>query len=174
MYYSNRFSIFDLFSFFFRFIHKSWRLVIPAVACFSVIAICCAIYAAYLNSRLNSFCNEFKSKFTNNELPCKLLINRFSLNDDTVFEASTNYYSAKGIAYTRIFLWLLAGFIMLLRCILSADFEVEETEYTAEQNGAAFDPQIDHPSKVKFIDDGIRRYSRDRIYKPTTQLQIDE
>lgn len=72
------------------------------------------------------------------------------------------------MAYFRIFLWLLAGFVMLLRCILGADFEMQEIEQCSEQLGSAFDPEIDHPSRVKFIDDGIRRYSRERVYKPTT------
>lgn len=136
-------------------------------------AICCIIYGAYLNSHLNSFCDELRKKFTYNDLSCSLLIDRFSMKDDSIFVASTNYYMAKSVAYIRIFLWLFAGFVMLLRFILGADFELEEVEYCAEQSGSAFDPQGES-SKVKFIDDGIRRYSREKVYKPTTQSQIDE
>lgn len=146
----------------------------PAVVCFALFAVLCSIYAAYLNSRLNGFCHEFKQKFNNAELPCSLLLERFNLNDATTFSVSTNFNLAKSIAYIRIFLWLLAGFIMLLRCILGVDFEIEEVEHCAEQNGAAYDSQNDNPTKVKFIDDGIRRYSRERVYKPTTEMQVIE
>lgn len=90
------------------------------------------------------------------------------MKDTTVFSAATNFNMAKSVAYLRIFLWLLAGFVMLLRCILGADFEMQEVEHCTEQLGSAFDPQSDQASKVKFIDDGIRRYSRERVYKPTT------
>lgn len=143
-------------------------MVVPAVICFAVLAICCVIYAAYLNSHLNSFCDEFKQKFSNHEIPCDFHINRFSIKDTTVFAPSTNFNLAKCVAYTRIFLWLLAGFVMLLRCILGADFEMHEIENCTEQLGAAFDPETELPSRVKFIDDGIKRYSRERVYKPTT------
>lgn len=153
-----------------RVIHKAWRFVVPAVVTFGVFAILCVIYAAYLNSQLNDFCDEFKQNFSNDEISCKVLLNRFSLNDNTAFHPDINYNMAKTIAYIRIFLWLLAGFVMLLRCILGVDFEMQEVEYSAEQKGSAFDPQSDS-SRVKFIDDGIRRYSRDRVYKPTTELQ---
>ncbi|XP_031618155.1 uncharacterized protein LOC116337616 [Contarinia nasturtii] len=152
----------------FKTIHKAWRLVVPAVVCFAVFAIFCVIYAAYLNSHLNDFCDEFKQHFANHEIQCDFLINRFSIKDTTIFDASTNFQLAKCVAYIRIFLWLLAGFVMLLRCILGADFEMQEIEQCSEQLGAAFDPETDHPSRVKFIDDGIRRYSRERVYKPTT------
>lgn len=134
-------------------------------------AICCVIYAAYLNSHLNAFCDEFKQKFSNNEIPCSLLLNRYSINDTTAFSPDTNFQMAKTIAYFRIFVWLLSGFVMLLRCILGADFEMHEVEYCAEQRGLAFDPQTDEQSCVKFIDDGIRRYSRERVYNPTTEQQ---
>lgn len=149
-------------------IHKAWRLVVPAVVSFAVLAICCVVYAAYLNSHLNSFCSEFKQKFSNHEIPCQFLLNRFSMKESTTFEPATNFNMTKSVAYIRIFLWLLAGFVMLLRCILGADFELHEVEHCTEQLGSAFDPQSNHPSRVKFIDDGIRRYSRERVYNPTT------
>lgn len=155
----------------YRVIHKAWRLVVPAVITFGVTAILCCIYAGYLNSQLNSFCDEFKKKFTNNEVPCRVHLNRFSIKDDTAFTAANNFYMTKSIAYIRIFQWLLAGFVMLLRCILGADFEMQEVEYCTEQRGLAFDPQTDHPSRVKFIDDGKKRYSKERVYQPTTELQ---
>lgn len=88
-----------------------------------------------------------------------------------MFNADTNFHLAKTTAYVRIFLWLLAGFVMLLRCILGADFEMQEVEYCTEQKGSAFDPQTEEQSNVKFIDDGIRRFSKERVYKPTTELQ---
>lgn len=90
------------------------------------------------------------------------------MKDTTAFDPSTNFNMAKSVAYIRIFLWLLAGFVMLLRCILGADFEMHEVEHCAEQLGSAFDPQSEQASRVKFIDDGIRRYSRERVYNPTT------
>lgn len=155
----------------FRVIHKAWRLVVPAVVCFGIFAICCVIYAAYLNSHLNAFCNELKQNFTNNELPCSILLKRFSIKDDTIFDVDVNFNLAKTVAYVRIFLWLLAGFVMLLRCILGADFEMQEIEYCTEQRGSAFDPHVDEPSRVKFIDDSIQRASHERVYKPTTELQ---
>lgn len=93
---------------------------------------------------------------------------RFSMRDETIFRVDVNFNVAKTIAYVRIFLWLLAGFVMLLRCILGADFEMQEVEYCTEQLGTTFDPQTDEPSRVKFIDDGIKRDSRERVYKPTT------
>lgn len=143
----------------------------PAVVCFGILAICCVIYAAYLNSQLNAFCDELKQKFTNHEIPCDVLLKRFSIKDDTIYNPDTNFNMAKTVAYVRIFLWLLAGFVMLLRCILGADFEMQEVEFSTEQRGSAFDPQAEEQSRVKFIDDGIRRYSRERVYKPTTELQ---
>lgn len=151
-----------------RTIHKAWRLVVPAVICFAVLAICCVIYAAYLNSRLNGFCDEFKQKFSNHEIPCDFHINRFSIKDTTVLAPATNFNMAKSVSYARIFLWLLGGFVMLLRCILGADFEMHEIENCTERVGAAFDPETDLPSRVKFIDDSIKRYSRERVYNPTT------
>lgn len=93
------------------------------------------------------------------------------MKDDTVFSVDVNFNLAKTVAYVRIFLWLLAGFVMLLRCILGADFEMQEVEHCTEQRGEAFDPETDEPSRVKFIDDSIQRVSRERIYKPTTELQ---
>lgn len=131
-------------------------------------AIFCVIYAAYLNSYLNDFCDQIRQKFGNHDISCGLLIDRFSIKDTTVFAASTNYNMAKCVAYARIFLWLLAGFVMLLRCILGADFEMQETEQCTEQLGSAFDPDTEYPSRVRFIDDGIKRFSRERVYKPTT------
>lgn len=152
----------------YRVIHKAWRLVIPAVICFGILAICCVIYAAYLNNQLNAFCNELKENFNSNEIPCNLLMKRFSMRDDTIFNVDVNFNVAKTVAYVRIFLWLLSGFVMLLRCILGADFEMQEVEYATEQLGTTFDPQTDEPSRVKFIDDSIRRDSLERVYKPTT------
>lgn len=93
------------------------------------------------------------------------------MNDNTLFEPATNFNLAKFIGYFRIFLWLLAGFIMLLRCILGADFEVEEFEHCAGQDGSAFDAENDATAQVKFIDDGIQRYERACVYKPTTEMQ---
>lgn len=153
-----------------RVIHKAWRFVVPAVVTFGVFAILCVIYAAYLNSQLNAFCYEFKHNLSNNEIPCEVLLNRFSMDDDTVFGVAINYNIAKSTAYVRIFLWLLSGFVMLLRCILGVDFEMQEVEYSTHQKASAFDPQSDS-SRVKFIDDGIRRDSRDRVYGPTTERQ---
>lgn len=139
-----------------------------------MLAICCVIYAAYLNSQLNYFCKELKQHFANDDISCKLLLNRYALKTTTTFDVATNFHLAKYVAYVRIFLWLLAGFIMLLRCILRADFDMHEIEYSAEQMGMAFDPR-DHPSRVKFIDDGIKRHSHERVYKPTTtELQTIE
>lgn len=149
-------------------IHKSWRLVIPSLICFSLIFILCAIYATYLNTCLNSFCNELAAPFKNNELPCNLLINRFLLNNETLLMASSNFYLVKYVAYARTILWLVVVLVMLLRCILHADFNVKELE---ELNGsAANDGDADNVSSVKFI---VRTNSRDKVYKPTTQLQID-
>lgn len=87
------------------------------------------------------------------------------MNDATMFDVNVNFNIAKTVAYVRIFFWLLAAFVMLLRCILGADFEMQEVEYCTEQ---AFDPQSEEPSRVKFIDDSIRRESRERVYNPTT------
>lgn len=148
-------------------IHKSWRLVIPSLICFILVFIFSAIYAAYLNTRLNSYCDELGAPFTNNELPCNFLINRFLLNNDTLLMASTNFYLVKIVAYVRTILWLVVVLVMLLRCILHADFNVEELE---QRNGSAADGDADSVSRVKFI---VRKNSRDLVYKPTTQLQID-
>lgn len=144
--------------------------MLPATICFGVLTILGAIYGGILNSRLNAFCTEFKQKFNNTEIPCKLLINRFSLNDDTALLPSTNFNLSKILPWLTMVLWLLAAFIMLLRCILGADFEIEEIEQYAESSGTALDPEQDtNPnSKVKF-NENVRRYSRERIYKPTTQ-----
>lgn len=90
------------------------------------------------------------------------------MRDDTIFHVDVNFNVTKTVAYVRIFLWLLSGFVMLLRCILGADFEMQEVEYCTEQLGSAFDPHTDEPSRVKFIDDSIRRESHERVYKPTT------
>lgn len=81
--------------------------------------------------------------------------------------ASTNFYLVKIVAYVRTILWLVVVLVMLLRCILHADFNVEELE---QRNGSAADGDADSVSRVKFI---VRKNSRDLVYKPTTQLQID-
>lgn len=93
------------------------------------------------------------------------------MKDETIFNVDVNFNVSKTVAYVRIFLWLLSGFVMLLRCILGADFEMQEVEYCTEQLGSALDPQTEEASRVKFIDDSIRRESRERVYKPTTELQ---
>lgn len=161
-------------------IHKSWRLVIPSVICFSAIALLCAIYATYLNNRLNGFCSELRTHFTNNELPCTLLIDRFRLGNATrLVTASTSFHLVKSVSYARVFLWLLAGFVMLLRCILAADFRITEVE-RGEQRGRSVNvtdtDNTDNASSVKFINDAdVRYYPQGNVYNATTQkLQIDD
>lgn len=133
-------------------------------------------YAIVLNGRLNDFCNEFKSKFSNKELSCQLLIDRFSLDDDTAWSPGTNFVFCKFFAWLTVILWLLAVLIMLARCILGADFNIEEVENYTEEYSRDFDPadeRLDTNSKVKF-NDTVRRYSRERVYKPTTVETDDE
>lgn len=153
------------------FIHKSWRLVIPSMICFCAMAISCAIYAAYLNNSLNSFCAELRKPFSNNELPCRLLIDRFRLNDDTLLTASVNFRLVKSAAFVRLFLWLSASALMLLRCILTADFQKFDTKHFEQlRRGSLADSDRDNnASHVSFIADVVRDPSQERVYKTTTQ-----
>lgn len=160
-------------SFFFRFIHKSYRLVVPAAICFLAIAICGTIYAVMLNHRLNDFCIELKQKFNNTDVPCKVFLNRFSLNDDTVLSPAKNFTLSKILPWISLVLWLIAVIVMLVRCILAADFNVQEVDCCTETTDTATASEaLTIGSKVKF-DDSERRYSNDKIYKdlsiPATQ-----
>lgn len=63
---------------------------------------------------------------------------------------------------------------MLARCILGADFDIEEIENYTEAYGTEIDPETEQiDTKVKF-NDAVRRYSRERIYKPTTTDRVEE
>lgn len=171
--FDSHYSLFDS-HFWFRFIHKSWRLVVPAIVCFSILAIISAAYAIVLNSRLDDFCNEFTSKFNNKDLSCQLLLNRFSFNDDTAWSPATNFNLCKLLSWLTVMLWLLAVLVMLARCILGADFNIEEIENYTEAYDTEVDPEVERvDTKVKF-NDAVRRYSRERICKPTTTDRVEE
>lgn len=71
-------------------------------------------------------------------------------------------------------LWILAVLLMLARCILGADFNIEEVENYAEAYGHEVDPEAEQlDTKVKF-NDAVRRYSKERVYKPTTTEREEE
>lgn len=142
--------------------------------CFIILAIISATYAIVLNSRLDDFCNEFKSKFNNNALPCQLLVDRFSLSDDTAWSPATNFILCKYFSWLTVILWLLAILVMLARCILGADFNFEDVEHYIEEFGTEIDPEVEQlDTKVKF-NDTVRRYSHERVYKPTTTERVEE
>lgn len=148
--------------------------MVPAIVCFTILAILSAAYAIVLNNRLDGFCNEFISKFNNKDLPCQLLLNRFSLNNDTAWSPATNFNLCKLLSWLTVILWLLAVLVMLARCILGADFDIEEIENYTEAYGTEIDPETEQiDTKVKF-NDAVRRYSRERIYKPTTTDRVEE
>lgn len=161
--------IFVSFLFPIRFIHKAWRLVVPAIVCFTILTIFSAVYAGILNSRLNDFCDEFKSKFKNKNVPCELLITRFSLNDDTAWSPAMNFILCKFFSWLTVLLWLLAALIMLMRCILGADFNIEEVENYIEAYGTELEPDAETLDTKLQFKDAVRRYSHERIYKPTTK-----
>lgn len=55
---------------------------------------------------------------------------------------------------------------MLVRCIIGADFELEEVEHYAEGRGTTLDQQPNTTtSRVKFHDDGFN-YSNESAYRP--------
>lgn len=152
-----------------RCIHKSYRLVLPAAICFLAIAICGIVYAVVLNSRLNGFCLELKQKFNNTEIPCKVLLNRFSLSDDPILSPARSFSLSKVLPWVSLVLWMLAAIVMLIRCILGADFNVEEVDcYTETTDTATVTEPITAGAKVQF-DENVRRFSRERVYKPTTE-----
>lgn len=157
----------------FRFIHKSYRLVVPATVCFVVIAICGTIYAVKLNHRLNDFCVELKKVFDNTDVPCKVFLNRFSLNDDTFLSPAKNFSLSKTLPWISLALWVFAVIVMLIRCVLAADFNVREVECCTETTDTATASEaLTIGSKVKF-NDSERRQSTEKIYKdlsiPSTQ-----
>lgn len=156
----------QLYVFLYRFIHKAWRLVLPAAVCFLVLAICSAIYAGILTNRLSRFCGQIKKNLNNTGLPCTLLINRFSLNDNTIFLPSTNFNLSRMLAWVTVVLWAMAFLVMLVRCIIGADFDVEETERYSEGTGTTLDQQPNQTSsRVKFHDDG-HRYEKEIAFSP--------
>lgn len=58
----------------------------------------------------------------------------------------------------------MAGLIMLVRCVLGADFELEEVEHYNELTGSALEPQVP-TAKVQFADK-MENYSKERTYMP--------
>lgn len=151
----------------FRFIHKAWRIVLPCAVCFFVLAIVSVIYAFMITNRLSDFCDEFKRKLNNTGLPCSLLVNRFSLRDDTLFLPSSNLNLTRMLAWVTVAAWIMAFLVMTLRCILGADFELEEVERYAEGRGTTLDQQPNTTtSRVKFHDDGYN-YSKESAYRPS-------
>lgn len=156
-----------------RFIHKAWRLVLPAAICFFILAIVSAVYAYFLTDRLSGFCDEFKKHFNNSAIPCTLLVDRFSLNENTLLAPSTNLNLSRMLAWLTVVLWIMAFLVMIIRCILGADFELEEVEHYAEGRGATMDHQPNTPtSRVKFHDDGYN-YSKESTYRPA-EWTVDE
>lgn len=129
-----------------------------------------------LNNRLNNFCLQIKEKFSTTGIPCTLLIDRFSLNDaDTAFMPSTNFNLSKSFPWLVAFLWAIAALIMLVRCVLGADFELEEVEHYNELTGSALEPSVPK-SKVQF-DDKIQNYTKETTYTPAkrpNQLNSNE
>lgn len=105
----------------FMIIHKGWRLMVPAGICFVACTTICCVYTGLLNDHLDHFCDEFK-KFTKQPSSCQLHLNRFTMDDDTMFSSATNFYLAKCIAFLRLFLWLLVDNATLLPCILDIGF----------------------------------------------------
>lgn len=63
----------------------------------------------------------------------------------------------------------------MARCILGADFNIEEVENYTEAYGADVDPEADQlDTKVKF-NDTVRRYSHERVYKsPTVERSVEK
>lgn len=63
---------------------------------------------------------------------------------------------------------------MMARCILGADFNFEDVENYTEAYDAEIDPDAEElDTKVKF-NDTVRRYSHERVYKPTTIERKEE
>lgn len=151
----------------FRFIHKAWRIVLPAAICFFILSIVSIFYAFMITNRLSDFCGEFRKQLNNTGLPCSLLVNRFSLRDDTLFLPSSNFNLARMLAWVTVAAWIMAFLVMVLRCILGADFELEEVERYAEGRGTTLDQQPNSTtSRVKFHDDGYN-YSKESAYRPS-------
>lgn len=150
----------------FSFIHKAWRLVLPAAICFLVLAIISLVYAVIITNRLSDYCDEFHKKLNNTAIPCTLLVNRFSLNEKTLLLPSTNLNLSRMLAWLTAVLWTMAFLVMVVRCVIGADFELEEVERYAEGRGTTLDQQPNSPkSRVKFHDDGYN-YSKESAYKP--------
>lgn len=145
----------------------------PAVVFFTVLAILSAVDALVLNSRLNGFSDEFKSKFNNKALPGQLLLNRYSLYEDTAWSPGANFVMCKFFSWLTVVLWLLAVMVMLARCILGADFNIEEVENYEEAYGGEVDPETEQlDTRVKF-NDYVRRYSHEKNYLPPKTKKSD-
>lgn len=145
----------------------------PAAICFFILAIVSIVYAVIITSRLGDFCDELKKRLNNTELPCTLLVDRFSLSENTLLQPSTNLNLSRMLAWLTAVLWVMAFLVMLLRCILGADFELEEVEHYAEGHGTTLDQQPNSvTSRVKFHDDGFN-YSKESSYRPA-DWSVDE
>lgn len=97
-----------------------------------------AIHLVVLLARLGHFCAELKQHFHDQSVPCALLINQFSMNDDFAVPPSHNYVLAITFSWLRLLFWMLTVAVMTARCFTGTDFElVEMSSARASQLTAA-------------------------------------
>lgn len=139
------------------FVEEPWRIVLPALVFFVVMTIISAIHQIILTSRLNHFCDDLKSNFYDKSIPCSLVINRFSFNDElsnhTLISAALNYNLSVAFSWIRLALWALAVAVMMLRCVYGTDFEMIDiplsllgyhSEQPAQQQGKPKSTLVQH------------------------------
>lgn len=83
-----------------------------------------AVHLVVLLSRLAHFCAELKHNFHDQTVPCALLINQFSMNDDFAVPPSHNYVLAITFSWLRLLFWALSVAVMTARCFKGTDFEL--------------------------------------------------
>lgn len=119
----------------YRFVDEPWRIVLPAFCFFALMTVVSAVHLVVLLSRLAHFCAELKQHFHDQTVPCTLLINQFSMNDDFAVPPSHNYVLAITFSWLRLVFWALSVAVMTARCFKGTDFELVESGGSASCAG---------------------------------------
>ena len=70
-----------------------------------------------------------------------------------------------------VVLWIVAVIVMLMRCLLGADFLVEQNEHFSETRGTVLDQeQLNDPSSQRKYHEEQKNYSKDRNVRPNEHV----
>lgn len=110
--------------------------MLPAFVFFALMTVVSAVHLVVLLSRLAHFCAELKQHFHDQTVPCALLINQFSMNDDFAVPPSHNYVLAITFSWLRLLFWALSVAVMTARCFKGTDFELVDASTSASSSAS--------------------------------------